>query len=105
VSSGGASLVGMGEEGTTAPAQPEACPAVRVGAHVDALLEQGPDAVIVDLSEVERLSSSDVTWLLRIGRLCRARGIAVEVRCPSRRSWETLRRSGLHPLLRTDRPR
>ncbi len=60
----------------------------------DALLA-GARRLVVDLSEVEQLSSTAVASLLFAHRTCRARGGAVVLRSPNPRTLDLLHRTGL----------
>jgi len=62
---------------------------------LDGLLASGPSTLVIDVSEVTRLSSATVAVLLWVKRRCRARGVRVVLRRPSRRNVELLRRMGL----------
>ena len=59
------------------------------------LLESGPSRLVLDLSRVSRLSSTTVGVLLWVRRGCRARGVEVVVRRPTRGSIRVLHRTGL----------
>lgn len=60
-----------------------------------ALLDQGPAALVVDLSGHDHLSSDAIDVLLWLRRRCAERAVPVVLRQPSRRSMALLRRSGL----------
>lgn len=62
---------------------------------LDALLEQGPGTVVVDMSEVEQMSSVTVAALLWVKRRCSERRVHVVLRQPSQRSVNALLRIGL----------
>ncbi|MGY1837103.1 STAS domain-containing protein [Blastococcus sp. SYSU DS0510] len=64
----------------------------------DALLA-GARRVVVDVREVEHLSSPAAASLLSAHRACRARGGSVVVRGANRRTLELLRRTGLWRVL------
>ena len=64
----------------------------------DAVLT-GAREVVVDVREVEHLSSPAVASLLSAHRACRARGGSVVVRGPNRRTLDLLRRTGLWRVL------
>ena len=64
----------------------------------DAVLT-GAREVVVDVREVEHLSSPAVASLLSAHRACRARGGSVVVRGPNRRIMDLLRRTGLWRVL------
>jgi anti-anti-sigma regulatory factor len=59
------------------------------------LLEEGAATLVVDVSQVARLSSTTIAVLLWVKRRCGVRGVRVVLRGPSRRSVDALRRSGL----------
>ncbi|MGH8969280.1 MAG: STAS domain-containing protein [Actinomycetes bacterium] len=63
------------------------------------LMRSGARTVVVDLSEVEHLSSSAVATLLGAHRRCRARGGAVILRGANRRTLDLLYRTGLWRVL------
>ncbi|MGY1822001.1 STAS domain-containing protein [Geodermatophilus sp. SYSU D00079] len=60
----------------------------------DALLA-GARRIVVDLSELQHLSSPAVASFLWAHRICRARGGAVVLRGANRRTEDLLRRTGL----------
>ena len=62
---------------------------------LDTLLETGARTVVVDMSEVGHLSSRTIAALLWVQRCCAARGVDMMLRQPSRRSVDTLERSGI----------
>ena len=64
----------------------------------DALLT-GARRVVVDVREVERLSSPVAASLLSAHRTCRARGGSVVVRGANRQTLDLLRRTGLWRVL------
>ncbi|SEL82889.1 anti-anti-sigma factor [Blastococcus sp. DSM 46786] len=64
----------------------------------DALLT-GARRVVVDVREVEHLSSPAAASLLSAHRTCRARGGSVVVRGANRRTLDLLRRTGLWRVL------
>jgi anti-anti-sigma regulatory factor len=66
---------------------------------VDTALETGPRVVVVDMSATGTVSSTTIAALLWVKRRCSARGVEVQLRGPSRRSLDTLRRVGLLGLL------
>ena len=70
----------------------------------DALLA-GARRLVVDLSEVEQLSSTAVASLLFAHRTCRARGGAVVLRSPNPRTLDLLHRTGLERVLQLDTDR
>ena len=73
-----------------------------VPAMLDAILEAGPRTVVVDMSELGRLSSTTVAALLLIKRRCRLRGTVVFLRSPSSESLAMLQRVGLVNVTRAD---
>ena len=62
---------------------------------LESLLETGPRIVVVDMSEVGRLSSTTIAALLWVKRCCAARGVDVRLRELSRGDVGTLERIGL----------
>ncbi|MCZ2858638.1 STAS domain-containing protein [Blastococcus sp. VKM Ac-2987] len=64
----------------------------------DALLS-GARRVVVDVREVDHLSSPAAASLLSAHRACRARGGSVVVRGANRRTLDLLRRTGLWRVL------
>ncbi|WP_162529902.1 STAS domain-containing protein [Nocardioides caldifontis] len=68
------------------------------------ILDEGPTALVVDLSGLTRMSSSTVTTLLWLTQHCRARGMRMRLRGPSSHSRSTLRRAGLLGILPVERP-
>jgi anti-anti-sigma factor len=64
----------------------------------DALLA-GARHLVVDLSSVQQLSSPAVASFLSAHRTCRARGGAVVLRGPNRRTLDLLHRTGLWRVL------
>ncbi|GAA2114280.1 hypothetical protein GCM10009843_02630 [Nocardioides bigeumensis] len=71
---------------------------------LDAVLEQGPHTVVLDMSALTRLSSTCVAALLWVKRRCAARGVAVVLRDPSRDCAAALERIGLLGALPTELP-
>jgi anti-anti-sigma regulatory factor len=67
-----------------------------------ALLDSGPDTLVLDLSRTSALSSATVAAILWINRRCRARGTEVVLRRPSRRGSELLRSCGLGDTVLVD---
>ena len=63
------------------------------------LLEPGPSTLVLDLSRLQRLSATTIAVLLWVRRRCRARGVRVVLRRPSRGSIDVLRRAGLQSAL------
>lgn len=59
------------------------------------LLAGGQSTLVVDVSGLDRMSSTTLAALLWVKRRCRARRVGVVVREPSRHSLEQLRRTGL----------
>jgi anti-anti-sigma factor len=64
----------------------------------DALLA-GARQLVVDLSDVQHLSSPAVASFLYAHRTCRARGGTVVLRAPNRRTLDLLHRTGLWRVL------
>ena len=62
---------------------------------VAALLRSSTRTLVVDVSALERLSSSTVSALLWAQRRCRLSGGSIVLRGVSRRTRKTLRRTGL----------
>jgi len=62
---------------------------------VAAVIRGGARALVVDISALERLSSSTVSALLWAQRRCRLGGGSIVLRGASRRILRTLRRTGL----------
>ena len=69
----------------------------------DALLA-GARRLVVDLSEVTVLSSTAVASFLWAHRTCRARGGAVVLRGPNRRTEDLLLRTGLWHVMQMETP-
>ncbi len=69
----------------------------------DALLA-GARRLVVDLSRVSVLSSSAVASFLWAHRTCRARGGAVVLRGPNRRTEDLLQRTGLWRVMQLEPP-
>lgn len=67
----------------------------------DALLA-GARRVVVDLQDVEHLSSPAVASFLSAHRTCRARGGSVVLRGANRRTMDLLHRTGLWHVLHTE---
>jgi len=65
----------------------------------------GVRTIIVDVSQLDCLSSAMLTALLWAQRRCRARGGTVLLREPSRRSTDMLRRTGLWNVLAIEGPK
>ena len=70
----------------------------------DALLA-GARRLVVDLSRVTVLSSTAVASFLWAHRTCRARGGAVVLRGPNRRTEDLLLRTGLWRVMQMETPR
>lgn len=70
----------------------------------DALLA-GARRLVVDLSRVTVLSSTAVASFLSAHRTCRARGGAVVLRGPNRRTEDLLHRTGLWRVMQLETPR
>lgn len=66
---------------------------------VVALLRSGASTLVVDVSALDRLSSSTVSALLWAQRRCRTGGGAILLRGVSRPTARTLRRTGLGHVL------
>jgi anti-anti-sigma factor len=109
-----------GSNGATAPDRDTAGDAEVLLSVTDAMLEDGladlrwmlHDAllagarrVVVDLDDVQQLSSSAVASLLSAHRTCRARGGGVVLRGANRRTEELLCRTGLWRVLRLESAR
>lgn len=71
---------------------------------LDAALAHAPRTVVVDLSGVDRVTSTTIDALLTIQERCAGRGVQVLLRRPTRRSLETLRRIGLMSRLGAEEP-
>jgi anti-anti-sigma factor len=69
----------------------------------DALLA-GARRLVVDLSDVTVLSSTAVASFLSAHRTCRARGGAVVLRRPNRRTEDLLHRTGLWRVMQLETP-
>ena len=69
----------------------------------DALLA-GARRLVVDLSRVTVLSSTAVASFLWAHRTCRARGGAVVLRGPNRRTEDLLHRTGLWRVMQLEKP-
>ena len=69
----------------------------------DALLA-GARRLVVDLSRVQVLSSTAVASFLWAHRTCRARGGAVVLRGPNRRTEDLLHRTGLWRVMQMETP-
>lgn len=72
---------------------------------VVALMRSGTPVLVVDLSALERLSSSTVSALLWAQRRCRLGGGSIVLRGASRRVLKTLRRTGLRYVFEIESPR
>lgn len=70
----------------------------------DAMLA-GARRLVVDIGEVEHLSSSAVASFLSAHRTCRARGGGVVLRGANRRSRDLLHRTGLWRVLQVENSR
>ncbi|MBE1604107.1 STAS domain-containing protein [Actinopolymorpha pittospori] len=66
------------------------------------LVLAGSRQIIVDVSAVDRVSSTAVAALLTAHRACRARGGGVVIRRPSRRTLDLLHHTGLHRILEVE---
>lgn len=69
---------------------------------LDAVLEAGARSLVLDMSGLERVSSTTVAALLWTRRRCSSRGIEVSLRHPSRRCLDALARTGLLDVLAVD---
>lgn len=63
------------------------------------LLDVPPQALVVDLSSLHRLSSGAVTALLWAGNACRRRGVSIRLQHLPRGGVRTLERTGLGAAL------
>ena len=70
----------------------------------DALLA-GARRLVIDLAQVEHLSSPAVASFLSAHRTCRARGGTVVLRGANRRTLDLLHRTGLWRVLELEKPR
>lgn len=68
---------------------------VDLRANLSELVPGGTRTLVVDLSAVERLSSTCVASLLWVKRTCRSRGVRVVLTGPSERTLGVLTRTGL----------
>lgn len=66
---------------------------------LDTVLRSGTSTLVIDVSDIPRLSSATVAMLLWVARRCQARRVRLLVRNPSRASQELLRRTGLLDVL------
>ena len=66
------------------------------------LVLAGVRVIVVDVSQVEALSSGMVTAMLGAHRICRARGGGLVLRNPNRCTAELLQRTGLSRVLLRD---
>jgi len=62
---------------------------------LNTLLAHGPATLVIDIAGVRQISSTMIAVLLQVKRRCRARGVDVVLREPSRRSLDLLHRTGL----------
>lgn len=62
---------------------------------LNTLLGHGPATLVIDVAGVRQISSATIAVLLQVKRRCRARGVDLVVREPSRRSVDMLHRTGL----------
>jgi anti-anti-sigma factor len=69
---------------------------------LDAVLDAGARFVVLDMSAVDRVSSTTVAALLWARRRCSSRGIEVSLLHPSRRCLDALARTGLLEVLAVD---
>lgn len=63
--------------------------------HLPSLLAGGTNTLVIDVSDVPRLSSTCVATLLWVRRTCHARHIRVVLADPTDRTHEVLTRTGL----------
>jgi anti-anti-sigma factor len=70
---------------------------------LDAAMVQAPRVLVLDMSAVDRISSTTIAALLWTRRRCSARGIQMLLRSPSRRCIEDLERVGLLGVLAVER--
>jgi anti-anti-sigma factor len=75
---------------------------VRLRSGVAALLQAGARTLVVDVSELDRLSSSTVSALLWAQRRCHSSGGSILLRGVNRRTYKTLRRTGLWQVLQIE---
>lgn len=68
------------------------------------LVLAGVRNLIVDVSRIDRLSSTTLAALLGTHRACRARGGGVIIRNPNAKALDLLRRTGLHRVFLVDPP-
>jgi anti-anti-sigma factor len=68
------------------------------------LVLAGVRNLIVDVSRIDRLSSTTLAALLSTHRACRARGGGVIIRNPNAKALDLLRRTGLHRVFLVDPP-
>lgn len=66
--------------------------------HMSSLLAGGTNTLVIDVSNVARLSSTCVATLLWVKRTCQARRIRVVLLDPTDRTLDVLRRTGLATL-------
>lgn len=65
----------------------------------------GASRVVVDVSQVRRLSSATLAALLLVHRRCRARGGGIVVRGGTRATLDLLRRNSLDRVFHIEEPR
>lgn len=68
------------------------------------LVLDGVREVVIDISDVDGLSSTTLAALLATHRVCRQRGGGVVIRYPDRSTLGMLRRTGLDRVFRVERP-
>lgn len=67
------------------------------------IVMDGAYLVVIDVSEVDRISSSLLAALLDTHRVCRRRGGGVVIRHANRRTSELLRRTGLNKVFEVEK--
>lgn len=67
--------------------------------HLDDMLADGPSTLVIDVSGIERLSSTTIAALLWAKRHCLSRRVRVVVGDPTDHTLELLRRTGLYGVL------
>ena len=84
--------------------RPEDLPHTMLDLHrlVTEAVQRGASRVVVDVSQVDCLTSTSITALLWARRRCVARGGAVVLRNPSARSMELIIRTGLWDVLEVE---
>ena len=84
--------------------RPEDLPHTMLDLHrlVTQAVQRGASRVVVDVSQVDCLTSTSITALLWARRRCVARGGAVVLRNPSARSMDLIIRTGLWDVLEVE---